>query len=159
MRRILLQRRLLSMFQHTAPKPVHHRPQRAHERPVIGTVLVAEDNPVNQQVIAFQLQRLGYRFDLVCNGTEAVEAAQRVDYSIILMDCHMPQCDGFTAAAALRELGYRSLPIVALTDEAMGSDRERCLTAGMDDVLAKPVTPEALRAMLRRWLPTMWQAS
>lgn len=158
-RRRALQRRLVSMFRHEAHRPAREQPRLPLAQAMAGTVLVAEDNLVNQKVIAFQLQRLGYRFNIVSNGTEVIEAVQRMDYSLVLMDCHMPKCDGFTATAELRRLGYRSLPIVALTADAMTEDRERCLAAGMDDHLSKPVTPEALRAMLQRWLPALWQAS
>jgi len=159
-RRRPLKRRLLSMFSHEVRRPVTTRVRRPqHALDMAGTVLVAEDNRINQRIISFQLQRLGYRFEIVSNGIEVVEAAQRKDYSIILMDCHMPKRDGFEATAELRGLGYRSLPIVALTASDTADEQARCLAAGMDDHLAKPIASEALRTMLHRWLPAMWQAS
>jgi CheY-like chemotaxis protein len=117
-------------------------------------VLLAEDNPVNQRVAARMLAKLGHRVDIVSNGLEAVEAARRVPYDAILMDCQMPEMDGFEAAGAIRRSGAaRRVPIVALTANAMAGDRERCLEAGMDEYLAKPVTLEDLRQVLEKCCP------
>ncbi len=119
-----------------------------------GLVLLAEDNPVNQRVAARMLAKLGYRVDIVSNGLEAVEAARRVPYDAILMDCQMPEMDGFEAAGAIRKSGaVRRVPIIALTANAMAGDRERCLEAGMDEYLAKPVKLEDLRNVLDRCCP------
>jgi PAS domain S-box-containing protein len=116
-----------------------------------GRILLAEDNPVNQRVAARMLAKLGYRVDIVSNGLEAVEAARRVPYDAILMDCQMPEMDGFEAAGAIRRSGQaRRVPIVALTANAMAGDRERCLDAGMDEYLAKPVKLEDLRGVLEK---------
>jgi CheY-like chemotaxis protein/HPt (histidine-containing phosphotransfer) domain-containing protein len=96
------------------------------------------------------------RADVAGNGREAVELAARVPYDLILMDCQMPVMDGFEATAAIRQreaAGGTRTPIVALTANAMQGDRERCLAAGMDDHLAKPVTPQALSQVLERWRP------
>ena|SRR5579875_124904 len=119
-------------------------------------VLVAEDNAVNQRVVARLLERLGCAVDVVANGQEAVAAAARRPYDLILMDCQMPEMDGFAATAAIRERegATRHTPIVALTANALPSDRERCLAAGMDDYLPKPVRAEELAVVLRRWLGT-----
>jgi CheY-like chemotaxis protein len=118
-------------------------------------VLIAEDNVVNQRVATRFIEKLGCRVDVVANGIEAVEASDRLRYDLILMDCQMPEMDGFAATAVIRERqrdGGR-VPIVALTANALAGDRERCLAAGMDDYLAKPVTAADIAAICRRWLP------
>jgi CheY-like chemotaxis protein len=101
------------------------------------------------------LQKLGYEADVVSNGAQAVEAFLAVRYDLVLMDCQMPELDGYQATQALRkhEDGRRAV-ILALTANAMDGDRERCMTAGMDDHIAKPVGMDALGAALERWLGT-----
>jgi CheY-like chemotaxis protein len=118
-------------------------------------ILVAEDNPVNQKVAVKMLEKLGYRVDIAGNGREAVEASVRVSYDLIFMDCHMPEMDGFEATATIRAQQHeiRHMPIIAMTANAMQEDRDRCLAAGMDDFLSKPVTSQSLTAVLNRWLP------
>jgi CheY-like chemotaxis protein len=118
-------------------------------------VLVAEDNLVNQKVAVRTLEMLGCDAEVAENGALAVEAVQQSDYDIVLMDCQMPVLDGFGAAAQIREAeqGKRRVPIIAMTANAMQGDRERCLAAGMDDYVPKPVTLAELDATLRRWLP------
>ncbi len=116
-------------------------------------LLVAEDNPTNRIVIEQQLTALGFTADLVSNGEEAVEACRRQSYALVLMDCQMPKMDGFAATRDLRELQGNEQPVVvALTAGASDEDRQRCLDAGMQDHLAKPVTLERLEETLRRWL-------
>ncbi len=118
-------------------------------------VLVAEDNAVNQRVIVAQLRRLGFYPDLARNGLEAVAAAATGRYDLVLMDCQMPEMDGYEATRAIRRLAdqAREVPIVALTASALTTDRDRCFEAGMDAFLAKPVDHARLIEVLGRWLP------
>ena len=114
-------------------------------------VLVAEDNLAGKRLMERMLARLGVEAQVVGNGLEAVAAARAGQFDLILMDCHMPEMDGFAATGALRAAGCK-LPIVALTANAMSGDREACLAAGMDDYLAKPIVAAELVRVLRRWL-------
>jgi CheY-like chemotaxis protein len=120
-------------------------------------VLVAEDNEINQMVALGILAQLGYRAELATNGAEAVDAAARSGYAAILMDCHMPEIDGYEATARIRARerhdGRRPTPIVAMTAGVLTEDRDRALAAGMDDYVSKPVKPEELETVLRRWVP------
>jgi signal transduction histidine kinase/DNA-binding response OmpR family regulator len=118
-------------------------------------ILVAEDNPVNQQLARAMLLRLGHQADCVGNGVEAVESVARVPYDLVLMDCQMPVMDGFEATRTIRERegDARHTVIVAVTANAMTGDRERCLAAGMDDYLAKPFRAADLSRVLERWVP------
>jgi signal transduction histidine kinase/HPt (histidine-containing phosphotransfer) domain-containing protein/ActR/RegA family two-component response regulator len=116
-------------------------------RPAAGArILVAEDNPVNQRVAVLLLERMGHRVDVAGDGQEAVRAVQSLTYDLVLMDCHMPELDGYQAARQIRagEAPGHHLPIVALTASVLPEDRARCREAGMDGFLAKPVTPETL---------------
>ena len=124
-----------------------------------ATILIAEDNPVNQKVTLLQLRNLGYSADVAQNGREAIEALRRKSYALILMDAQMPIMDGIEATRQIRaaqaagEPGFPpELRIIAMTANAMSGDREVCLDAGMDDYLSKPVRPAALRAALTRHL-------
>jgi len=139
----------------TEPPPI----QEPSAGPAVPRILVAEDNLVNQRVVVRMLERLGYRVDVVGNGVEAVETAARLPYAAILMDCQMPEMDGYEATVTIRTRearavaqGARRLPIIALTANAMADDRDRCLAAGMDDYLAKPLRPETLAMVLERCL-------
>ena len=129
------------------------RSTTAMAEPAGPRILVVEDTPINQQVARGMLTRLGYGTDLVSNGFEALEALSRGSYAAILMDCHMPEMDGFEASREIRkrEGASKHTPIIAMTASAMRGDRERCLAAGMDDYLAKPVRLHELRGRLRRW--------
>lgn len=115
-------------------------------------ILLAEDNLVNQRVAQKQLERLGYRADLVGNGEQVLHALASKSYDIILMDCQMPRLDGFETTRRIRRLAtpMAQVRIIAMTANAMPGDRERCLEVGMDDYLTKPVKLEALRAVLEK---------
>jgi CheY-like chemotaxis protein len=119
-------------------------------------VLLVEDNPVNRTVILALLGRLGHCVDAVNNGRECLEALAQHRYDVILMDCQMPELDGYQTTRIIRDPGSSVLdhgvPVIALTAHALPGDRERCLASGMDDYLTKPVRGEELRAALSRWL-------
>ncbi len=115
-------------------------------------VLIAEDNAVNVKVAAGMLARLGYQVSVAANGREALEALEREPFDVVLMDCQMPEVDGFEATRRIRQRCPSGGPVViALTANALAEDRERCLAAGMDDYIAKPFGLEALAACLNRW--------
>ena len=118
-----------------------------------GRILVVEDNEVNQLVAQGIAERLGYQVDIVDDGAAAVEATERGAYAAVLMDCHMPVMDGFTATRNIRARGGvgGAVPIIAMTAGASDEDREQCLAAGMDDYLSKPVVMPRLEALLDRW--------
>jgi len=119
-----------------------------------GRVLVAEDNTVNQLVIVGMLAKRGIEADVVGDGAAAVDGVRHGEHAAVFMDCQMPVLDGYAATARIRERerdGQR-IPVIAMTAHAMAGDRERCLQAGMDDYVAKPVRPEDLDAVLDRWL-------
>jgi CheY-like chemotaxis protein len=122
---------------------------------VTARILVVEDNRTNQKVAQKMLEGLGYTADLQANGQLGVDAHAAAPYDLILMDCQMPVMDGYEASRAIRALKTeaRNVPIIALTANALEGDRERCLAAGMNDYLTKPLKRERLRTALEQWLP------
>jgi two-component system sensor histidine kinase/response regulator len=113
-------------------------------------ILLTEDNAVNQKVALIHLRKFGFSVDVAENGKEAVEAVQKRRYDLILMDIQMPEMDGYDATRHIRKAG-NDLPIIAMTANAMKGDREKCLEAGMDDYLSKPVNPKELLAKIEHW--------
>ncbi len=134
-------------------EPTTTTPRPAHK----GRILLAEDNTINQDVALGQLDRLGYTADVVANGREALDAIGRISYDIILMDCMMPELDGYEATRRIRQgelqNGKHRLHIIAMTANAMQGDREKCIKAGMDDYVSKPVQLAELRRAIEKWKP------
>jgi CheY-like chemotaxis protein len=120
-----------------------------------GTILLAEDNVLSRIVAEALLQSLGFRVDVVVDGAEAVRLASKTRYRAIFMDCQIPVLDGYEATAQIRreEGARRRTPIIALTASADPDNRGRCIAAGMDDVVSKPLTSESLAALLVAWVP------
>jgi hypothetical protein len=116
-------------------------------------VLLAEDEPVNREVSVGLLGYAGLRVDVACDGEEAIAMAARTRYALILMDMQMPRCNGIDATRAIRaQPDGATVPILAMTANVFDEDRERCLAAGMNDHLGKPVDPDVLYAKLLHWL-------
>jgi len=155
-------------------------PKDASPRSVPGHILVVDDHVVNQQLAQMMLERLGHRIDVVSNGLEAVEAVKRIPYDLVFMDCQMPEMDGYKATCAIRKIECKKLevrsmeqaadfskppgslrltphssriPIVAMTANAIKGDREKCLAAGMDDYISKPIKHKDLALIVAKWLP------
>jgi len=153
-----------SVFRFEAPLPPAQPDTQAPEQapppgvPVamVGRVLVAEDNGVSALVVEAMLERFGVEVEVVGDGAQAVDRWERSQPDLVLMDCQMPELDGFAATRVIRErealTGRRPVPIVALTANAFESDRERCFAAGMDEHLAKPFREEELVEVLKRHL-------
>jgi CheY-like chemotaxis protein/HPt (histidine-containing phosphotransfer) domain-containing protein len=120
-------------------------------------ILLVEDNTTNQDVALGMLEKLGLRADAVANGTEAVHALETLPYDLVLMDVQMPEMDGLEATQHIRDpqsmVRNHQVPIIAMTAHAMQGDRERCLKAGMNDYVSKPIAPHALEDALEKWLP------
>jgi CheY-like chemotaxis protein len=143
-----------------APVAPHAAPPRPRETPTQGTaggprLLIADDDPVSRLVLTRQLEARGYLVDVATNGREALDLHASGTYAAIFMDCQMPGVDGFEATRQIRngEEGVR-VPIIAMTAFSLPGDRERCLAAGMDDYLSKPIQREQAEAVIARWLPT-----
>lgn len=139
--------------------PKQERPelrQQAELDSVSGHILLVEDHPVNQEYALQALRGLGVTVDTAGNGVEALKMLQQTDYQLVLMDCQMPEMDGYQATQELRKLERDKqlphLPVIALTANAMADDRERCLQVGMDDYLAKPFNKRQISLILKRWL-------
>jgi CheY-like chemotaxis protein len=119
-------------------------------------ILVVEDHPINQRVAQLYLEELGFTVDIASNGKEALNALSMRTYSLVFMDCQMPEMDGLLATKIIRKRELSTgahVPIVAMTAHAMREDKDRCIAVGMDDYLSKPVDPKTLREMLDKWLP------
>ncbi len=152
------QRDLLEAVGPGGHRPIHPAESAEPEGPVLGParILLVEDGLVNQKVALNMLRRFGCRTDVAGDGVEALERLAEAAYDLVLLDCQMPRMDGFTTVRALRERESavgQHLPVIAMTAHAMQGDRERCLAAGMDDYLTKPVDREALAGILARWIP------
>ncbi|MBO2929116.1 response regulator, partial [Metapseudomonas otitidis] len=133
--------------------PVRRAVAQAQRRPEQCTVLVVEDNTINQLVTRGMLLKLGYRVRTADNGAEALELLRREHIDGVLLDCQMPVMDGFATCRALRSLPEcAELPVLAVTAHSHSGDRERCLAAGMSDYLSKPVKFEELRTLLHDWV-------
>ena len=126
-----------------------------HRSPI--RILLAEDNPTNQTVALAVLQRLGYHADAVANGLEVIAALQRMPYDLVLMDCEMPELDGYEATRRIRQPGSGVLnpliPVIAMTAHALQGARDKCLRAGMNDYMSKPIEKGRLASALQHWLP------
>ena len=120
-------------------------------------VVVVEGDATNQMVAKFMLEDFGLHADLAANGEEALHALENLPYDLVLMDCQMPVLDGFDATIRIRDpqskVRDRAISVVAMTANAMQGDREKCLAAGMDDFISKPVESDKLQRILERWLP------
>jgi CheY-like chemotaxis protein len=121
------------------------------ENVAAARILIADDNATNILVAVGQLEKLGYKADAVSNGAEVLAALERGGYELVLMDCEMPVMDGFEATRRIRRSSQATIPIVAVTANAMADDRERCRREGMDDFLSKPIDMHRLEELLIRW--------
>lgn len=125
-------------------------------RPLKGRILVAEDNIINQRVAVKMLEKMGLRTHAVTNGHEALDALRAMPFDLVLMDCQMPELDGYGATRIIRtseSLGAKEIPVIAMTANALVGERELCLAAGMNDYVSKPVNTDLLRQALQKWLP------
>ena len=137
--------------------PTHVEEPPEATKPIAGHVLLVEDNPVNRQVAQRLLSLMGISFGGAFNGKEALAQLEKDSYDVVLMDCQMPIMDGYTAVRILRQneeaTPGKHMPVIAMTANAMAGDREKCLRAGMDDYMSKPLNRALMQQTLRKWLP------
>jgi len=155
-RRAQLASALATVAEPSNVEPPLRRLEPAESRLHARKILVVEDNVINQKVAVGQLRVLGYDAEIANNGVGAIKAVHERPFDLILLDCQMPDMDGYEVARVIRKMGSetRRIPIVAMTAHTMDGEREKCLAAGMDDYLAKPVSTQRLNAVLVRWLGT-----
>jgi phosphate/phosphite/phosphonate ABC transporter binding protein len=138
-----------------APKHIVTRHSITEDKKHKTRILLAEDNPVNQKVGLLVLKKFGYKADIAANGKKAVEMLEKIPYDIVLMDIQMPEMDGYEATAVIRDTESNvinhNVPVIAMTANAIKGDREKCIDAGMDDYLSKPVNPQKLLGMITKW--------
>jgi len=148
---MLITRHTLAELQTTKAVPVPKQ-----EKLIRARMLVVEDNIVNQRMAVRMLEKLDCRVDVAANGLEAVEMVERLKYDLVFMDCQMPEMDGYEATAEIRrrEDASKHTLIIAMTAHTMQGDREKCLKAGMDDYIAKPIKKESLLELLEKWMPS-----
>ena len=115
-------------------------------------ILIAEDNVMNQRLIKHMMQSRGYNFDLVFNGVQAIESLKAQSYDLVLMDIQMPEMDGYTSARQIRQKLKSDIPIIAMTAHAMSGDKEKCIKAGMNEYLTKPIDEEALFDLIQKYI-------
>ncbi len=120
-----------------------------------ANILLVEDNPINQRIATHMLKKLGHTYEIVNNGKEALEAIKIKSFDIILMDCQMPDMDGYTTTKYIRQYQRsnrtKRTPIIAVTAHSMKGDREKCISMGMDDYIAKPIDIKRLSAVIDHW--------
>jgi len=136
------------------PPKISREPEASQLERLTGRILLVEDNPVNQAVAVGMLDKIGCDTVVAINGQEAIDHFSKADFDVVLMDCEMPVMDGFAATAAIRNRlsNAHEVPIIALTANAVAGDRERCIAAGMQDYLSKPISVKKLHDMLKKWL-------
>ena len=137
--------------QRFAPITTHFPHEDLESKPL--SILIAEDNPTNRLVLSGIIKKLGHKIITASNGKEALRMAQLEKPDLIFMDCQMPEMDGLTATEAIRNLGkeYKDLPIIAVTANVMGDDKQKCFAVGMDDYLKKPVKAQAINDSIEKW--------
>ena len=144
------------LTQHVLREMRHEDERENTKAPLHGRILLAEDNLINQRVALGILKKLGLEADAVAHGREAIQGLRERPYALVLMDVQMPEMDGLEATRHIRDTATGvlnpAIPIIAMTANAMQGDQQACLEAGMDDYLAKPVSAQALAAMLEKWL-------
>ena len=142
-------------------RPLQKMRSQMDQRPLFNAhgarILVAEDNAVNQLIAVRMLEKLGARADVAGDGNEVVDSLRNAPYDLVLMDCQMPVLDGYETSRLIRNsktVTFREIPIIAMTANAMNGDREKCLEAGMNDYVTKPVRLADLSVAIEKWLTT-----